>query len=111
MAALVVRRLLIDQTPRPFRDPGEGGLLPLGSLLAVFNQFFKNNFMFCARLPNRYGEAFPPVTVSPGDSHGARSDRTYHCTVVRAVVSGFLEFTATELIPVFVTEHDIVQLF
>ena len=88
-----------------------GGLLPFGNLFTIADEFFKKNFLLIAWLPYRNREAFPPVTVGLGGSHGSGDETTDHSSVIRSVVPRCFEFAVPELHPVLLTEQNIVQLF
>ena len=86
-------------------------MLPLGNLFVITDKFFKKNLLLIAWLPYRNGEVFLPVSVGPGGLHGSSGKITDYSSVIRSMVSGCLEFASSELIPVFMTENDVVQLF
>ena len=88
-----------------------GGLLPFGNFFTIADEFFKKNFLLIARLPYRNREAFPPITVGLGGSHGSGNETTDHSFVIRSVMPRCFKFTVPELHPVFETEQDVVQLF
>ena len=88
-----------------------GRLLPFGNLFTIADEFFKKNFLLIAWLPYRNREPFPPITVGLGGLHGSSDEIAEHSSVIRSVVAGCFEFTASELNPVFETEQDVVQLF